>query len=77
VSNEPDSADKLVDLVGRYMDPSDNALVLCVDEKTQVLVLDRASGGLPLEYRLRRKRTHNKKSHGKTAFYPVSTPTEK
>jgi transposase len=39
ISNDPHFADKVVDIVGLYMDPPDNALVLCVDEKTQIQAL--------------------------------------
>ena len=41
ISNDPHFADKVVDVVGLYLDPPDNACVLSVDEKTQVQALDR------------------------------------
>ncbi|MNE18830.1 hypothetical protein SAMN05216201_104311 [Pseudomonas linyingensis] len=41
ISNDPHFADKVVDVVGLYLNPPDNALVLSVDEKTQIQALDR------------------------------------
>lgn len=41
VSNDPRFADKLVDIVGLYLNPPDKAVVLCFDEKSQVQALDR------------------------------------
>lgn len=46
--DDPEFAEKVVDVVGLYMNPPDNALVLCVDEKTQIQALDRTQPGLPL-----------------------------
>ena len=43
-SNDPEFREKLIDVVGLYTDPPDNAVVLCVDEKTQVQALDRRCG---------------------------------
>jgi len=41
ISNDPDFAEKVFDVVGLYLNPPDNALVLSVDEKTQIQALDR------------------------------------
>lgn len=45
ISNDPAFADKVVDIVGLYMNPPDNAVVLSVDEKTQIQALDRTQPG--------------------------------
>ena len=49
VSNDPRFAEKLVDIVGLYLDPPDRALVLAVDEKSQIQALDRTQPGLPMK----------------------------
>src|SRR5262249_45535584 len=49
VSNDPDFEAKVIDVVGLYMNPPDRALVLCVDEKSQIQALDRTQPGLPLK----------------------------
>jgi transposase len=49
VSNDPKFAEKVTDVVGLYMNPPDKALVLCVDEKSQIQALDRTQPGLPLK----------------------------
>lgn len=54
-SPDPDFEAKLLDIVGLYLHPPDNALVLCVDEKSGIQALDRTQPGLPL--RARRPRT--------------------
>ena len=48
VSNDPHFAEKLVDVVGLYLDPPEHALVLCVDEKSQIQALDRTQKSLPI-----------------------------
>ena len=47
LSRDPKFVDKLVDIVGLYLNPPDKALVLCVDEKSQIPALDRTQPGLP------------------------------
>jgi transposase len=49
VSNDPRFVEKLVDVVGLYLDPPEHALVLCVDEKSQIQALDRTQPSLPLK----------------------------
>jgi transposase len=49
ISNDPNFAEKLVDIVGLYLDPPDKALVLAVDEKSQIQALVRTQPGLPLK----------------------------
>jgi transposase len=48
VSNDPHFAEKLIDVVGLYLDPPEHALVLCVDEKSQIQALDRTQKSLPI-----------------------------
>jgi hypothetical protein len=49
VSNDPHFADKLEAIVGLYLNPPEHALVLSVDEKSQIQALDRTQSGLPLK----------------------------
>lgn len=49
ISNDPEFAEKLEDIVGLYLNPPEHALVLCVDEKSQIQALDRTQPGLPLK----------------------------
>ena len=49
MSRDPKFIDKLVDIVGLYLNPPDKALVLCVDEKSQIQALDRTQPGLPMK----------------------------
>jgi len=46
LSNDPKFAEKVVDIVGLYLNPPDKAVVLCVDEKSQIQALDRTQPGL-------------------------------
>ena len=49
LSDDPKFVEKLVDVVGLYMNPPEQALVLCVDEKSQIQALDRTQPGLPMK----------------------------
>jgi transposase len=69
ISNDPHFADKVVDIVGLYMDPPNNALVLCVDEKSQIQALDRTQPGLPLSPGRVASRTHDYKRHGTACLF--------
>jgi len=69
ISNDPDFADKVIDIVGLYMNPPANSMVLCVDEKTQIQALDRTQPGLPLSEGKIGSRTHDYKRHGTTCLY--------
>lgn len=69
VSNDPHFADKVVDVVGLYLNPPDNALVLSVDEKTQIQALDRTQPMLPLRPGQIERRTHDYKRHGTASLY--------
>ena len=59
----------MIDIVGLYLDPPEGALVLCVDEKTQVQALDRTQPILPLRPGLPEGRTHDYKRNGTTNLY--------
>lgn len=69
ISNDPHFAQKVIDIVGLYLNPPANALVLCVDEKTQIQALDRTQPGLPLSSGKIGSRTHDYKRHGTTSLY--------
>ncbi len=69
ISNDPHFADKLVDVVGFYLNPPYNALVLSVDEKTHIQALDRTQPMLPLRPGQIERRTHDYKRHGTASLY--------
>lgn len=69
VSNDPKFAEKVVDVVGLYMQPPENAMVLSVDEKTQIQALDRTQPMLPLRKGQPSRRTHDYKRHGTASLY--------
>ena len=73
ISTDPAFADKVVDIVGLYMSPPDNAVVLSVDEKTQIQALDRTQPGLPLNPSRIGSRTHDYKRNGTAALYAAFT----
>ena len=56
-------------LVGLYLDPPDRALVLCVDEKSQIQALDRTQPLLPMRPGQAERRTHDYKRHGTTSLF--------
>ncbi|MFW1443027.1 IS630 family transposase, partial [Vibrio parahaemolyticus] len=66
VSSDPRFEEKVTDVVGLYMNPPDRALVLCVDEKSQIQALDRTQPGLPLKRGRAATMTHDYKRHGTT-----------
>jgi transposase len=68
-SNDPELEAKVIDIVGLYLDPPEGALVLCVDEKTQIQALDRTQPILPLRPGLPERRTHDYRRHGTTSLY--------
>ncbi len=63
-SNDPEFREKLIDVVGLYTDPPANAVVLCIDEKTQVQALDRTQPQLPMRPDQIARRTHGYKRNG-------------
>jgi transposase len=69
ISNDPDFEEKVTDVVGLYMNPPDKALVLCVDEKSQIQALDRSQPGLPLKPGRAATMTHDYKRHGTTTLF--------
>lgn len=68
-STDPDFAAKLADIVGLYLDPPERALVLCVDEKSQIQALDRSQPLLPMWPGLPARRTHDYTRHGTTSLF--------
>jgi len=69
LSNDPLFVSKVRDIVGLYMDPPDKALVLCVDEKSQMQALERTQPLLPLRPGVTAKRTHDYARHGTTTLF--------
>lgn len=69
VSSDPLFEEKVTDVVGLYMNPPDRALVLCVDEKSQIQALDRTQPGLPLKRGRAATTTHDYKRHGTTTLF--------
>jgi len=68
-SKDPRLAEKIIDVVGLYMDPPKGALVLCVDEKTQIQALDRTQATLPIKPGKAARMTHDYKRNGTTSLY--------
>jgi transposase len=68
-SRDPHFADKLVDIVGLYVDPPAHAVVLSIDEKSQIQALDRTQPGLPLKPGRCGTMTHDYKRHGTTTLF--------
>ncbi len=68
-SNDPEFREKLIDVVGLYTDPPENAVVLCVDEKTQVQALDRRQPTLPMRPDQIERHTHDYKRNGTTQLF--------
>ena len=69
LSLDPQFVDKLVDVVGLYLNPPEKALVLCVDEKSQIQALERTQPILPLREGLPERRTHDYTRHGTTTLF--------
>jgi transposase len=69
LSNDPHFDEKVRDVVGLYLDPPDQALVLCVDEKSQIQALDRTRPILPLRPGLPERQTHDYTRHGTTTLF--------
>ncbi len=68
-SPDPDFAAKVIDVVGLYLHPPKHAVVLCVDEKTQVQALDRTQPLLPMRPGQIERRTHDYKRNGTVQLY--------
>lgn len=69
LSNDPQFIDKVRDVVGLYLNPPDKALVLCVDEKSQIQALDRSAPVLPMMPGMPERRTHDYIRHGITTLF--------
>ena len=68
-STDPHLIAKVTDVVGLYLAPPDNAIVLCIDEKSQIQALDRTAPMLPMQPGLPKRRTHDYKRHGTTTLF--------
>ena len=69
LSTDPLLVDKVRDVVGLYLNPPDKALVLCVDEKSQIQALDRSQPVLPMRPGQPERRTHDYVRHGTTSLF--------
>lgn len=69
LSTDPLFIEKVRDIVGLYVCPPDKALVLCVDEKTQIQALDRSQPLLPLQPGQAERRSHDYRRHGTTSLF--------
>lgn len=69
LSTDPQFIEKVRDIVGLYMSPPNNAMVLCVDEKSQMQALDRSQPVLPMSFTTPDRRTHNYIRHGTTSLF--------
>jgi transposase len=69
LSNDPKFEEKLVDVVGLYLNPPDNAVVLCMDEKSSVQALDRTQASLPMKKGRAGTMTHDYKRNGTTTLF--------
>ena len=69
LSNDPQFAAKLREIVGLYVNPPDHAIVLSVDEKSQIQALDRTQPGLPMKKGRAGTITHDYKRHGVTTLF--------
>jgi transposase/transcriptional regulator with XRE-family HTH domain len=69
LSRDPKFLEKLTDVVGLYLNPPDKALVLCVDEKSQIQALERTQPGLPMKKGRCGTMTHDYKRHGTTTLF--------
>jgi len=69
LSKDPLFIEKVRDIVGLYLDPPDRALVLCVDEKSQIQALDRTAPLLPMRPGQVERRTHDYVRHGTTSLF--------
>ena len=68
-STDPELVGKVTDVVGLYLHPPENAVVLCVDEKSQIQALDRTAPILPLQPGLAERRSHDYVRHGTSTLF--------
>jgi transposase len=76
LSNDPRFAEKLVDVVGLYLNPPEHAIVLCVDEKSQIQALDRTQKSLPIYPGRLGTLTHDYKRNGTTTLFAALNVAE-
>ena len=76
VSRDKKFVEKVIDVVGLYLNPPEHALVVCADEKTSVQALDRTQPGLPLRRGRLGTMTHDYKRHGTTTLFAALEMTE-
>ena len=69
VSNDPSFEEKLIDVVGLYLNPPEKAMVLCMDEKSSVQALDRTQPSLPMKKGRAGTMTHDYKRNGTTTLF--------
>lgn len=69
LSNDPLFVDRVHDVVGLYLDPPESAVVLCVDEKSQIRALQRSQPALPMMPGMPERRTHDYVRHGTTSLF--------
>lgn len=69
LSNDPQFVEKVIDVVGLYLNPPEHALVLCADEKSQIQALDRTQPGLPIKKGRCGTMTHDYKRNGTTTLF--------
>ena len=69
LSPDPLLIDKVRDIVGLYVNPPDHAVVLCLDEKSQIQALDRTAPLLPMQPGQAERRTHDYRRHGTTSLF--------
>jgi len=69
LSSDPHFIEKVRDVVGLYMSPPENAVVLCVDEKSQIQALDRTQPLLPMRPGQPERKTHDYERHGTTSLF--------
>jgi transposase len=69
LSNDKRFEEKLIDVVGLYLNPPDNAIVLCMDEKSQIQALDRTQPSLPIKQGRAGTMTHDYKRNGTTTLF--------
>ena len=69
VSTDPRFEDKLIDVVGLYLNPPEKAIVLCMDEKSQIQALDRTQASLPMKAGRAGTMTHDYKRNGTTTLF--------
>jgi transposase len=76
LSNDPLFVDKVYDVVGLYLNPPESAVVLCVDEKSQVQALGRSQPAFPMMPGMPEKRTHDYVRNGTTSLFAAFNTTD-